>query len=217
MPLSRPLLGWYFRAARPVTLLAAALAAVFVLVYSDRLADAVSLPFSFIALQSVLTAWWMCRFDSPAAGFLYTRGFRRDRLWSHRLLAHLLSVLAVWGPASLIVWLGIRSTLQDHLLENPYYPLFKSDDFAAPFWWLGTYLLLVGIVEYGPVRRAQPTLDRDAGYVIEFGLLLLLLTFVNTPWRNPWYFTLFAAAFLIASTTLLLGSRRLHRQIEVRP
>jgi hypothetical protein len=217
MQLSRSLLGWYFRAAGPVTLLAAVLASLFTLAYSSRLAESIFLPLVFIAFQSVLTAWLMCRFDSPAAGFLYTRGFSRDRLWTHRMLTQFLCVLAVWGPASLIVWLGIRSALQDHLFENPYYPLFKTADFSVPLWWLGTYLVLVGIVEYGPVRRAQPTLDRDAGYVIEFGLLLMLLTFANTSWRNPWYVMLFAAAFLIASIALLLGSRRLHRQIEVRP
>jgi hypothetical protein len=217
MQLSRSLLGWYLRAARPATLLAAVLAALFTLLHPSRLIAAVFLPFIFITLHSVVSTRLMCRFDSPAAGFLYTRGFTRNRLWSHRIAAHLLNVLAVWGPASLIIWFGIRSTLQDHVFENPCYPLFKADDFAVPLWWLGGYLLLVGLVEYGPVRRAQPTLDHDAGYVIEFGLLLMLLMFLHTSWRNPWYVVPFASAFLVASVTLLVGSRRLHRQIEVRP
>ncbi len=175
MQINRALIGWYFRAARPVTLPAAGAAALFVVAYSGRLRDAVFLPFAFVALQSVLSAWLMSRFNSPAAAYLYTRGFTRDRLWTHRVLAHLLSVLAVWGPVSLCVWLGVRSSLQDHILKNPLYPLLKTSDFIVPLWWLGLYGLLVGIVEYGPVRRAQPTLDRDAGYSIELGLMILLL------------------------------------------
>ena len=102
------------------------------------------------------------------------------------------------------------------MLENPFYPLFKAGDFTIPLWWLATYLALLGIVEYGPVRRAQPTLDRDAGYVIEFGLLLVLLMFAHTSWQNPWYFVPFAGTYFLASVVLLLGSRWLHRQIEIR-
>lgn len=217
MQLNRALVGWYFRAARQVTLLAAGIAALFVVAYPERLSEAVFVPFVFVAFQSVLTAWLMGRFTSPAAAFLYTRGFTHDRLWTHRIVAHVLSLLAVWGPASLLVWLGVRSLIQDQLFENPYFPLMKTADFAAPGWWLAEYLLLMGTVEYGPIRRAQPTLDRDAGYTIELGLLFVLLTFVNTTWRNSWYFIPVCVALMVASLTLLIGSWRLHRQIEVRP
>ncbi len=217
MQLNRALVSWYFRAARPVTLPAAGAAALFVVAYSGRLKEAMFVPFAFVAMQSVLTAWLMSRFNSPAAAFLYTRGFTRDRLWTHRIAAHVLSVIAVWGPASLLVWLGVRSVIQDQLFDNPYYPLMMTADFATPCWWFAEYLLLVSAVDYGPIRRALPTLDRDAGYTIELGLILLLLTFVNTPWRNPWYFVPVSAAFVVASLALVIGSWRLHRQIEIRP
>jgi len=109
MQLSRSLLGWHFHSVRSVTVVAATMAAIFALVNPGQLEGSVFVVLTFIALQCVLTAWLTGRYESPAACFLYTRGFTRDRLWSHRILAHLLCVLAVWGPASLIVWLGIRS------------------------------------------------------------------------------------------------------------
>jgi hypothetical protein len=217
MQLSRTLVQWYFRAAWFVTLPAACLAAAFVVGYPDRLASAVFLPLAFIAAHSLLATWSMCRFESPAAAFLYTRGFTHDQLWAHPILAHLLSVLAVWGPASLCVWLGVRSSFQDHVLQNPLYPLLKTSDFIVPLWWLGLYGLLVGIVEYGPIRRAQPTLDRDAGYSMEFGLMVLLLMGVDVPARSTWYFAFVLTAFAVASVALLVGSWRLHRQIEIQP
>jgi hypothetical protein len=215
--LSHPLIGWYFQSARPVTIVAAILAALFVLTYPERLATAIFFPLFFIIVHSVLTTRQMSRFDSPAAGFLYTRGFTRDRLWSHRVAAHLACILTVWGPATLIVWLGIRSAFQDRFLENPYYPLFRGADFTIPLWWLATYLMLLGAAQYGPIRRAHPTLDRDAGYVLELGMILVLLGFANSAWRGPWYFGAFVAAFGVASVALLLGSRWLHRQMEIRP
>jgi hypothetical protein len=43
------------------------------------------------------------------------------------------------------------------------------------------------------------------------------LTFVNTPWRNSWYFVPVSAAFVVASLALVIGSWRLHRRIEIRP
>jgi hypothetical protein len=217
MQLNRALVGWYFRAARSVTLPAAVAAALYVITYTGRLSETLFVPFALIVVQSVTTAWLMSRFNSPAAAFLYTRGFTRDRLWAHRIVAHLLCVITVWGPASLLVWLGVRSVIQEQLFENPYYPLMTTTDFAAPGWWLAAYLLLVGIVEYGPIRRAQPTLDYDAGYMIEFGLLIMLLMFLTTRWLGTWYFVLVAAAFTSTSVALLVGSWRLHREIKVRP
>lgn len=217
MQLNRTLIRWYWQTVRIPTLLAAAVAAGFALFYTGRLTEIFFTPLLFIMAQSVLTARQMTRFDAPSAAFLYTRGFSRDRLWVHRIAAHLMCVLAVWGPASLIVWLGVRSVIQDRLIENPYYPLLRSADFGVPLVWLATYLLLVGVVEYGPVRRAQPTRDRDAGYIIECGLMfLLIVTFAGLS-ESPQLSIPIAAAVAFASIVLLVGGSRLHRRIEIQP
>lgn len=217
MQLNRTLIRWYFQTVRTPTLVAAAVASGFALFYTGRLAEITIPPLLFIMAQSVFTTRQMTRFDTPSAAFLYTRGFSRDRLWSHRIAAHLLCALAVWGPASLLVWLGVRSVIQDQLVENPYYPLMKSADYGVPLVWLATYLLLVGAVEYGPVRRAQPTRDRDAGYIIECGLMfLLIVTFAGLS-ESPRLSIPIAVVVAFASIVLLVGGWRLHRRIEIQP
>jgi hypothetical protein len=217
MQLSRALVAWYFRAAWFVTLPAALIAVAFAVGYGDPLADAPFRAGLFVFFHSVLIARTMSRFDTPATAFLVTRGFSRDRLWLHRIAAHLLCVLAVWGPASLLVWLGVRSAFQNFILQNPYYPLFASADYVVPLWWLVGYLLLMGVVQYGPVRRAQPTCDRDAGYAITVGVFLAAFTLLNMGLRSPWFATLTWLALIAASVTLLYGSWRLHRQVEIQP
>lgn len=219
MRLSRSLLRWYFRAAWLVTLPASLLAAGFALFYPELLHTAVLLSGLFIFVHSILVARALGRLDTPATAYLYTRGFSRDRLWAHRLVAHLLCVLAVWGPAALVVWLGVRAALQDHWMRNPYYPLMRSSDYAVPLVWLVGYLLLAGVVEYAMVRRAQPTCDRDAGHAITVGVFFTALMLdAMLGMYTAWYFLgVPAAAILIASAALLLGGWRLHRQVEVRP
>src|SRR5690606_33196490 len=68
--------------------------------------------------------------------YLYSQGFSRDTLWAHHLLVETTSVLIALVPASLLVLLGFRSSFQDHLFENPYYPILSAyDRSVVPLWW----------------------------------------------------------------------------------
>lgn len=215
MHLSPSLIRWYLHQSSFVTQTAACIAAAFILGYTGRLDELYFWPFALMILESVASCWAMCRFESPAAAFLHTRGFTRDRLWFHRLIAQLIGMLFVWGAASLCLWLGVRSAFQGGVLQNPMYPLLKQADFALPWLWLAIYLIIACAVGYAPVRRAQPTRDVDAGYAVLVGYLIALSSIVNAPgiaWRLVWW-----AALATVSVVLLVGSWRLNREVEVRP
>jgi hypothetical protein len=73
----------------------------------------------FVLVHSLAIVFCLGRYRSPAFAFLYTRGYSRDELWLHKLLATALTVLAVWLPLALIVWLPIRRV---GMLFRPYFP-----------------------------------------------------------------------------------------------
>ena len=217
MFLSRPLLWWYFRSAWFVTLPAAIAGIVFTVFYTNRLTELPALAWAFIFAHSALLAQATSRFDSPAAAFLYTRGFSRDQLWTHRVAAHLLCVAVVWLPASLIVWLGLRSSNQDFVVQNPDYPLFRAEDYFVPVGWLVGYLLAMGFVLYAPIRVAHPTRSRGVGHALAYGGLLAGAVLMNLPMHAVWQSVLAYGSAIAVSIVLLCGSWRLHRQIEVIP
>jgi len=217
MFLNRPLLKWYVRSARFVTWPVAIGATLFALGYPGQLQIVnFALAWVFIFFHSVFVAQAMSSFDSPATAYLYTRGFSRDQLWAHRLVSHLLCVAAAWLPASLVIWLGLRSAFQDYFIQNANYPIFRTDDYSAPFTWLAGYLLAVGVVHYGSIRHAQPTHDRDAGYALAGGYLLAVSIAMSSE-LPTWQSVTMWIGIIIANVVFLWGSWRLHRSVEVTP
>jgi hypothetical protein len=215
MPLSRALLAWNFRAVWVLTMPSTLLMTGYVLVTPDLLNESSVLPIWFAIVHSTLLSWMTARFHSPATAFLYTRGFSRDRLWVHRTLSQLICVVVVWLPACLVVWLGLRSAFQDQVLRSAYYPVFRGADAFASLRWLGIHVLLLGLLQYGPIRRAQPTCDRDSGYLIALAFLVFVNFAVAT--RIPWASALMISGVAICLLVLVYGSWRLHRRIEIYP
>jgi hypothetical protein len=215
MHLSHSLVSWNFRAAWRLTLPSMLLMTGYVLVTPELLEQSSAVPIWFAIVHSALLSWMTARFNTPAAAFLYTRGFSRDRLWVHRALSQLICVAVAWLPACLVVWLGLRSTFQDHVLRSAYYPVFQGADAFVPLRWVGLHLLLLGLLQYGPIRRAQPTCDRDAGYLIALAFLVFVTFAVAT--RTPWATAMMISGITICLLALVYGSWRLHQRIEIYP
>jgi hypothetical protein len=215
MFISRSLLWWNFRAAWLVTLPAMLIAAGYVLFAPEPLKVAVAFPIWFILLHTVIFTLVTGRFNTQASAFLYTRGFSRNCLWMHRALNQILSVAAVWLAAGLVVWSGLRSAFQDHMLRSAYYPLFRSDDALVPLAWLGMHLVLISVLQYAPIRRAQPTFDRDAGFTIAIFFCILALFTIDSASR--WVGVVVAISIVVGVVSLIYGSWRLHQRIEIYP
>jgi hypothetical protein len=174
--------------------------------------------FLFIVPHGVGTMLALAWFNRPAAGFLYTRGYTRDVIWSHTLAMWGLVVLAVWLPASLAVWTPLRSLVQDRMFENPNYPLMQPTEAMVPLVWLGIWFLTGAACYYGAIRSYQPTREEPFGSLLYLAAIIAAFV-VLIPRSQPlagWLIALIVAAGLVASVVLLAASRRLHRRMEVR-
>jgi len=220
MRLSGSLLVWLWRRTLPVTIVAAAAVAALALLIPVRLQALFLEEWSYLVVlvvvaHSVALAACQGRPTSGATGYLYSRGFSRDRLWVHQWLASAVSVLAVWLPAGLIVWTPLRGWAQ-WALGNPFYPGAAGLDAAFPLRPLPLYGLLLPLLHYSWIRGVQPTRERWIGPIlVTWGLFCLLpaafLDRRDTEGLMPWTLGCLAAASLV----LVLMSWRLHRRMEV--
>lgn len=222
MLIKRRLLAWLLGVARP-TLWFLPPAMLWVLGCRTLLFDYILgiLPMIFIFLHSLAIVGRLGRPSSPAGAFLYSRGYRRDALWGHQMLASLLAVLAVWLPVALLIWTPARAAVQDHFFLNPFFPLMSPREAALPWRWLAFYGLLLPALHYDWIRRAQPVRHSDSGSWLALLVVLAYLTLWNGSGQQlrstPWFVGLLWGAGAALSLTLLLAGRRLHRELEVMP
>jgi hypothetical protein len=208
----------YWRQSLPATVLGALSLTIYVLFHQNVMIWRDSLPLYFVGFHCLLLAWLLGRFNTPAFAFLYSRGYSRDQLWGHMMLASVISALAAWLPAALIVWTGLRSHLFD-LLENPYFPVMAPLETIVPLAWLVFYFMLMPIFHYVWIRYAQPTRGRLGG-LIAAAVILFAFTMSfdlnRAPFLNEWIFWLMGLTFAAAIFCTLYGGRTLHRFLEVR-
>lgn len=213
-----PLLRWLWHRSMPVLTVAAAAPAalLYVLLARERLAWNDTAAFLFIVVHCAAPMIALMRFDRPFAGFLYTRGYTRDAIWSHTLAAWGLVVLAVWLPAALAVWTPLRSLVQDRVFENPNFPMMQPAEAIVPLVWLGMYVLATAACYYNVIRAYQPMRGAPSGWLIRLTVLLTAFIVLATRSQTGWLVALLVTAGLVASGVLLAASRRLHRRMEVR-
>ena len=119
---------WHLaRQALPVTLGALPVACLYVLLWRGVLGWRDGWPAVFVVIHARLTMLRLCRFDQGSFAFLYSRGFSRDSIWMHTMLANFLVILAVWTPAAIIVWTPLRGLVQDALFRSPFFPIMAPD------------------------------------------------------------------------------------------
>ena len=212
---------WFIRTAAPVTLIAAPVAVFYVLLRPEPLDWPGSPWAAFILVHCLALTWILGRFRSTEFSFIYTRGFSRNRLWAGLIAGTGISAAMVWLPAALVVWLSVRSHLQDVILQNPYFPLMAPTEWWVPLEWLALYALALPVFHYARVRLAMPARDRWAGPVIAavvtFGAVDALCRGVYSPLRpGPGVLTCILLVFWLAvSLGTLPAARLVHAGIEV--
>ena len=172
-------------------------------------------PALFVLVHSLILAWVLSPYRPGEFAFLYSRGYSRDALWGHAMLAGLASILVVWLPAALFVWTGLRSYLHDRVFESANFPVMAPLETSVPLVWLAGYVLLAAVFHYAWIRRAQPTTGGHGATFLAAGLLACLFTVFCVAPREPWLIWLFCTAEAVVVVSSLMAGWRLHRRLEV--
>ena len=216
-PVRWGLLKVLWRQAMPATAIGALGLALFSLAWPDVMTPRDPWPGLIVLAQCLLLGVLFGRCESPSFAYVYSRGYSRDALWGHMMLASALSVLTAWLVAGLVVWTHLRSLLHDRLLHSPYFPIMAPRETWVPLVWLGLYLLLAPACHYAWIRRAQPTKGGQGGNFVVVGLLAALLVgFDMVRYLDGWFAWLAGASYVAVVACLVLGGRVLHRSLEAR-
>jgi len=216
MPVRWGLLKFLWRRAVPVTVLSTLALALLALCWPDVLTPRDFWPGVIVLVQCMLLAKTFGRFASPTFAFTVSRGYSRDALWGHMMLASGLSAITAWLVAGLVLWTGLRGGLHD-LWQSPYFPVMAPREATVPLTWLALYGLLLPACHYGWIRAAQPTRDGHGGTFVILGLLVALLVgFRLVRHLDGWLEWLVGVLYVIAVVCLVAGGRILHRSLEVR-
>ena len=209
------LLGILFRQTLSVTLIALAIGCLYVQYTREPLDWHNPWIALFILVHSVGISVCMGQFRSASFAFLYTRGYSRDQLLVHKMLATVLCVLAVWLPISLIVWTPVRSFVQDKLFASPYFPIMAQREAAVPWFWLAGYMLLLPLFQYVWIRRAQLMRGGNGAVLLAVGMVIVIVTLMSFRRHQDWFKILMLVLSIISITTSLIAGFLLHRKLEV--
>ena len=215
MPVRGGLLLFLTYRCLPSTLVAALAALGYVLLVPGVLHWRAPFPAIFIVAHSWLLASRLGRFRASDVAFLYTRGYSRDSLWLHTMMASAQSVLMIWLPCALTVWAGLRSYVQDRVFVSPDFPIMAVLETWVPAVWLVGYLTLLPLFHYVWTRAAQPTRGRANGFFLATGLLAAALAVMATAPRALWFRWVVYGACGVVLMAALLAGWWLHRQVEV--
>lgn len=215
-----PLFHWQFRQVRWVTLIALVIALAYTLWEPSLLirGDMLGWALLLTLVHSLLITWRLGRPRSRSFGFLYTQGYSRNAIWWHTMLASAASVLLVWLPSALAIWLGLRSHFQSDLLQNYWFPLVAPCEYSYPLWVLFLYACFLPAFHYAWIRNAQPMRGHLAGVVVAtyVALVVFSLWLFMPPRLVPsvaqW---LMFGGLAVTSIALEIGGWLLHRQLEV--
>lgn len=208
------LLQWMVRRARTVTLVSLAVAVLFLLYWPRPLTPRSGWPALFVFVHSLFLTGTLGGARGGTHAFLYSRGFTRDAIWWHLMAATALCVLAVWLPASLTVWSGLRGHWQGTIMANPWFPVMVPAEMAVPWLWLALYAVVIPVFHYGWIRAAQPTRDLGAGMFLMAALVFcVLMLFMGFP--TPWFRWVVCGGGVGVVLAALIGGKRLHRRMEV--
>lgn len=209
------LLKMLFRQTLPVTVIGLPVGCFYVLFTREPLLWWNPWMALFVLVHSIAIAFCFGRYRSRSFAFLYTRGYSRNELWMHKMLGTILSVLAVWLPIGLIIWLPIRSNVQDKLFMSPYFPLMMIREASVPLSWLGGYALLLPLFHYVWIRQAQPMQGANGVKLLAVGVVVVIGTLMLFRWHQLWFRTLCYALSAVMIATTLVAGRILHKRLEV--
>jgi len=214
--MNRPaLLITFIRQSVPVSLLALPVFCLFILFHNDVLEWRNWWTALFVLVHSIIIAVVFGRFRSTSFAYLYTRGYSRDAIWRQKMLATVLAVVVVWLPAALLVWLPVRSAVQDNLFMSPYFPLMRGREMAVPFFWLFGYGILLPVFHYVWIRRAQPTRGGNGAVLLAIGVVIAGIVLMDYRWHPEWFQILVWIVSAVMASAALVGGLLLHRMLEV--
>lgn len=209
------LLRFLLRQTLPGTLAAALSALVYVLLDPGVLDWRCRWPALFVLAHSCFVTVAVGRSRSGAFAFTYTRGYSRDCLWAHAMMASAMSVAAVWLPAAVTVWTGLRSSVQDTVFMSQDFPVMATREAGVPVAWLLGYTVLLPTFHYAWIRSSQPTRGRNAGLFLSAGVVVGVFAVTATNPRAEWFRWFACAGCVAVGAIMLIAGRRLHRRLEV--
>lgn len=215
MKIRMSLLTILLKQTMPVTLIVLPITCLYLLFTHDVLTWQNPWLALLVLGHSIAIAFCLGRCGSPSFVFLYTRGYSRDELWTHKMLGTILAVLMVWLPAALILWLGVRSAVQDKLFVSPYFPIMTIREASVPWFWLGGYAILLPLFHYVWIRRAQPLRGENGVVLLAIGVVVVIGTLMSFRWYPVWFRSLIYALSAVMIVTTLVAGRILHRNLEV--
>jgi len=168
-----------------------------------------------ILAHCIALAFRLGRMGRQSTEFMYTQGYSRDLVWLHIIVSTFISVLAVWLPMALCLWLPVRSNIQDHVFISPYYPLMRIREVSLPWFWLYGYGFLLPLFHYVWIRRAQPTKGSEGAVLIAIGVVIVAGVLISDPWHPRWFTALVWTLSAVITVTALIAGRILHRSMEV--
>ncbi|HEX4124866.1 MAG TPA: hypothetical protein VHY37_09100 [Tepidisphaeraceae bacterium] len=169
------------------------------------------------ALIVVADAAWLAislsRSGKGEMGFLYTRGFRWDTIWWHRVIVGAIAGFLVIAAVFATLWLGLRTGVQ-MALGNPLYPLVARRETWAPMTWLGLYGLAFPVGLYSAVRWDSGVRYRRLAPAVAVFAAVLCAASVNVG-AATWFGPTMRVLGVIVALILLWAGERLHREVEV--
>jgi tryptophan-rich sensory protein len=217
MIVHRGLFRMFWRQSLPATVFGVIGLSAYSLLWPDVMTIRDIGPPLLILVQCLLLVMLLGRTESPAFSFIYSRGYSRDALWGHAMLASVLSVAVGWLPAALVVWSGLRSFLHDNFFQSPFFPIMSPFETTVPLIWLGIFVFLTSVFHYVWIRLAHPSKGGRGGFYGAQVLLLAATTafilFNFVPGYIAWVSVISCVVVLVA---VVLGARALHRNLEVR-
>ena len=215
MNIKLSLISTFLRQTLGVTLVAFPVMVIFVLFYRDVLDWQNPWMSLFLLVHSIAVVFCMGRFRSRSFAYIYTRGYSRDELWVNKMVASAIAVLVVWLAAAVVIWLPVRSAIQDKMFLSPYFPLMMIREATVPFFWLFGYAVLVPIFHYVWIRRAQPTRGGNGAVLLAIAVVIAAFTLMTFKWHPEWFKVVIWTASGVMTAAGLIGGLLLHRRLEV--
>jgi hypothetical protein len=215
MNIKLSLIGTFLRQTLGVTLIALPVMLLFVLFYRGVLQWQNVWMSLFIMVHSIMIVFSLGRFRSRSFAYIYTRGYSRDELWSNKMIATVIAIMFVWVPMAVVVWLPVRSAIQDKMFLSPYFPLMMIREATAPLFWLFAYAVLVPMFHYVWIRRAQPTRGGSGAVLLAIAVVIAAATLMLFRWHPNWFMNIIWTASTVMTAAGLIGGLLLHRNVEI--
>ena len=169
--------------------------------------DGWMLLFGFVATGVI--SWLICRAFLPRLRF--GDGSAAAQLFSAGLAASLL----FWGIPALVIWLGVRSRVQDHL-QNPWYPSIALPENGVQVGWIVIGIGIMALFLYAHVGRSNG--EASGMWLLTTGLLVGVSIYLKGVTEAWWSISAVIAVGCMAGV-LDLAARRLiaHKPVPAIP